>query len=189
MIDDGSWSGDITDSGFFGVEGGDGADALDPAVIDLVDELVANAPTGRDGLLRVLLGLQQAFDRVSWRVQELVADRFDLSPAQVAGVVSFYPRLSAERRGRMHLDVCTGIGCWFDGGDDLLRDLEQAASSRQEKLDEPRLAVIRQECLGICGLSPVVRAQNRVRSLPVDDESAELVVELLKGTSPERGQR
>ena len=189
MIDDQGWTGDITDSGFFGVEGGEGADALDPAVTDLVDELVANAPTGRDGLLRVLLGLQQAFDRVSWRVQELVADWFGLSPAQVAGVVSFYPALSCERRGRLHLDVCTGTGCWLDGGDDLFKELERAASTRQEKLDEPKLAVIRQDCLGICGRSPVTRARNRIRSVNIGGEATEIVDDLVKLSSPKRGSR
>ena len=183
MIDDGSLTGDINDSGFFGSEGGDGADALDPAVIDLVDELVANAPAGRDGLLRVLLGLQGAFDRVSWRVQELVADRFELSPAQVAGVVSFYPGLSSERRGRLHLEVCSGPGCWLEGGEEHLRDAVRAASSRQERAPEPRLAVIRRECLGLCGRSPVVRVGNRLRSV-ADTETADLVDELLSGDPP-----
>ena len=83
------FSGDIADSGFFGSEGGDGAEALDSAVIALVDQFLAQEPGGREGLIRVLLALQQTFDRVSWRVQELVADRFGLSPAQVAGVVSY----------------------------------------------------------------------------------------------------
>jgi NADH:ubiquinone oxidoreductase subunit E len=188
MIDDGSFTNDITDSGFFGSEGGDGADALDPAVIDLVDELVANAPGGREGLLRVLLGLQAAFDRVSWRVQELVADRFGLSPAQVAGVVSFFPGLSSERRGRLHLEVCSGPGCWLDGGEEHLRDAVRAASGRQERLHEPRLAVIRRECLGICGRSPVVRVGSRLRSV-TDTETVDLVDELLSGDPPAGGRR
>jgi NADH:ubiquinone oxidoreductase subunit F (NADH-binding) len=88
--------GDLTDSGYFGAEGGDGAETLDPAVVALVDELVAVAPAGREGLVDVLLGIQRTFDRVSWRIQELVADRFGLSPAQIAGVVGYYPDFSPE---------------------------------------------------------------------------------------------
>ncbi len=93
-------SGDITDTGFFGTEGGDGPEALDPAVVALVDELMAGAAPGREGLIRVLLGLQRTFDRVSWRVQELVAERYGMSTAQVAGVVGYYPRLSPEHGHR-----------------------------------------------------------------------------------------
>lgn len=188
MIDDGSFTGDINDSGFFGSEGGDGADALDPAVIDLVDELVADAPSGREGLLRVLLGLQGAFDRVSWRVQELVADRFELSPAQVAGVVSFYPDLSSERRGRLRLEVCSGPGCWLAGGEEHLRDAVRSATSRQRRLPEPTLAVIRRECLGLCGRSPVVRVGNRLRWVAAT-EIFDLVEELLSGDPAAGGRR
>ncbi len=36
MADARLFSGNVTDSGFFGSEGGDGAEALDPAVIELV---------------------------------------------------------------------------------------------------------------------------------------------------------
>jgi NADH:ubiquinone oxidoreductase subunit F (NADH-binding) len=88
---------DVTDSGFFGTEGTDGPEALDPAVTALVDRLRAGAQPGREGLIRVLLGVQGAFGRVSWRVQELLAELYGMSPAQLAGVVSFYPELSFDR--------------------------------------------------------------------------------------------
>lgn len=90
--------GEVADSAFFGAEGGDGPEALDPAVVALIDDLISRSIPGREGLLSVLLGVQHTFDRVSWRVQELVADRYGMSAAQVAGVVGFYPELSPERR-------------------------------------------------------------------------------------------
>lgn len=170
---------EITDSGFFGTEGGDGAEALDPAVVDLVDELMARGPGGREGLIRVLLGLQKTFDRVSWRVQELVADRFGLSPAQVAGVVSYYPKLSAERRGRLKLDVCTGSGCFLCGGEKALLQAATAADERRPVDAEPSLAVGRERCLAICGLGPVVRVQDRVRSVAEAGATEGLVEGLL----------
>jgi NADH:ubiquinone oxidoreductase subunit E len=170
---------DITDSGFFGTEGGDGAEALDPAVIELVDELLAQAPGGREGLIRVLLGLQQVFDRVSWRVQELVADRFGLSPAQVAGVVSYYPQLSSERRGRLTVDVCTGPGCFLCGGEGVLRRINRAVAERPPIAGEPTLAVRRERCLAVCGLAPVIRIENRVRGVETEGAAGDLVTELL----------
>jgi NADH:ubiquinone oxidoreductase subunit E len=171
--------GDITDSGFFGTEGGDGAENLDPAVIDLIDELLAQAGPGREGLIRVLLGFQQTFDRVSWRVQELVADRFGLSPAQIAGVVSYYPKLSAQRRGRLKVDVCSGTGCFLRGGERILRQVARDAASQTSTTDEPRLAVQQERCVGVCGLGPVVRIHNRVRTMEEQSETDELVESLL----------
>ncbi len=164
------WTGDITDSGFFGSEPGDGAEALDPAVIDLVDELSAQAPPGREGLIRVLLGLQHAFARVSWRVQELVADRFGLSPAQVAAVVSYYPKLSAERRGRVEIDVCTGSSCFLRGGERLLQRTSDVVSGLDSTAVEPRFVVRQERCFGVCGLGPVIRARGRVRSIRGEGE-------------------
>jgi NADH:ubiquinone oxidoreductase subunit E len=160
MVDDRGLSDSIAESGFFGTEGGDGADALDPAVVALVDELVEQAPSGQEGLLRVLLGLQAAFDRVSWRVQELVADRYRLSPAQVAGVVSFYPGLSSERRGRRK--ICIGTGCWLHGAEEGTVEQIPESSDAEEAPDADRVTVSRQRCVGLCGLAPVVRTDGRV---------------------------
>jgi len=176
------FTGDITDSGFFGSEGGDGAEALDPAVIELVDRLQARAPAGREGLIRVLLALQQTFDRVSWRVQELVADRFGLSPAQVAGVVSYYPQLSSERRGRLKFDVCTGTACFLCGGEGVLGQVTRAADERRPVDGKPSLAVRQQRCLAVCGLGPVVRVEDRAHTV-TEAGAAEGLVEDLLGPS------
>ncbi len=173
------FTGDINDSGFFGSEGGDGAEALDPAVIELVDELMARAPAGREGLIRVLLALQQAFDRVSSRVQELVADRFGLSPAQVAGVVSYYPQLSSERRGRLKFDVCTGSACFLCGGEGVLRQVARAADAKRPVDGEPSVAVRRQRCLAVCGLAPVVRVEDRARTVTEVGAAEAMVEDLL----------
>ena len=168
-------NGDLTDSGFFGSETGDGVEALDPTVVDLVDELAARAPPGREGLLRVLLGLQDAFDRVSGRMQVLVADRFGLSPAQVAGVVSFYPRLSARRRSGSGLDVCTGSGCFLAGGERIAGLIADEVSERRAPEDGSLPAVRRERCFGVCGLAPVVRNDGRILPIREPGELEELV--------------
>jgi NADH:ubiquinone oxidoreductase subunit E len=182
-MDDGTRSGDVRDSGFFGTEGGEGAEALDPAVVGLLDELVAGAPAGRDGLIGVLLGLQRAFDRVSWRLQELVADRYGLSPAQVAGLVSYYPALSRERRSRITVEVCSGTACWLRGSAAVWRELEIEAGRRGRVVDRPALSVGHQRCMGICGLSPAVRCLDRVRSSVTAGEVSKMVTELVGGES------
>ena len=150
--------------GFFGAEGADGAAALDPAVIELVAELVAAAPPGREGLLTVLLGLQRAFERVSWRIQELVAERYGMSPVQVAGLVSFYPGLSAERKGRLKVEVCTGTNCHLRDGGRLLEALGGVVDPDPAATGEPRFAIVPERCLGLCGLAPVVRVNDRVQA-------------------------
>lgn len=189
MADERLFSGHVTDSGFFGSEGGDGAAALDPAVIELVDELLAHAPSGREGLIHVLLGLQQAFDRVSWRVQELVADQFGLSPAQVAGVVSYYPALSTQRRRRPELDVCTGSACFLRGGDGTFEDALRGAAERASKSEDAKLTVRQERCFGVCGLAPAVRANDRIRTTFGAHDVDELVASLLELGKPRKDER
>ena len=182
MVDDDRTAAGADEVGFYGAEGADGAAALDPAVIELFNELVANAPAGREGLLTVLLGLQRTFDRVSWRIQELVADRYGVSPVQVASLVSFYPRLSAERRGRLKVEVCTGTDCHLRGGHRLLDGLAGAATARSGTGSEARAEVVGESCLGLCGLAPVVRVHERVHGRAELDDVEEAVRRWLGST-------
>jgi NADH-quinone oxidoreductase subunit E len=162
MIDNGRVVSVEDEVGFLGPEGVDGAAALDPAVIELVNELVAVAPAGREGLLAVLLGLQRTFGRVSWRVQELVADRYGMSPVQIAGLVSFFPELSAERRGRLKVEVCVGTDCHLRGADRVIEALSGSAAEAKPVSGEPEVVVEQERCLGLCGLAPVVRVNDRL---------------------------
>jgi NADH:ubiquinone oxidoreductase subunit E len=184
MADERLFTDDVTDSGFFGSEGGDGAEALDPAVIELVDELLEQAPSGREGLIPVLLGLQQVFDRVSWRVQELVADRFGLSPAQVAGVVGYYPALSAQRRGRLKIEVCTGSACCLQEGERTFEGLRKVEEGQRSKLDDGKLSVRQERCLGVCGLAPAVRVAARIQGPLRANQAMGLVASMLESDSP-----
>jgi NADH-quinone oxidoreductase subunit E len=175
MVTDDPGFGDL-EAGFFGTEGRDGAAALDPAVIDLIDGLVERAPRGREGLLPVLLGLQRAFGRVSWRAQELVADRFGLSPVQVAGMVSYYPALSSNRRGRLRVEVCTGTTCHLHGGGRILEAMtRELVAEADEPSGERGIALDRGRCSGACGLAPVVLVNGRIRGEPGPDGIGGLV--------------
>ena len=182
MIDDFDVADELVDSGFFGTEGSDGAEYLDSAVIALVDELVANAPAGREGLLRVLIGLQSAFNRVSWRIQELVADRYGMSPAQVAGLVSFYPELSSERRGRVDLAVCAGASCRLDGSGEMLESLIDEAGAHRSKIGESLIVVRSARCLGTCGRSPVLQANGRALAPPAAGDGESVLADLLEAS-------
>jgi NADH:ubiquinone oxidoreductase subunit E len=187
VVSEHDWGHHRVGSAFFGTEGRDGSAALDLAVVELIEELVTAAPTGREGLLPVLLGLQRVFHRVSWRVQELVADHFGLSPVQVAGVVSYYPELSSTLRARRGVEVCTGVTCHLRGGDRVLRAMETQfwePEDTREAEDRPLLRGVR--CLGACGRAPVVRVNGRIHGdfeQPDVDDVARMVREDHKGDS------
>jgi NADH:ubiquinone oxidoreductase subunit E len=60
--------------------------------------------------------------------------------------------------------------------------------TRQEKLTDPRLVVIRRACLGTCGRSPAVRVGNRLMEL-TGAEACDIVDEVLAGDPAAGGRR
>ena len=187
MDDDLRLAGDGPGAGFFGAEGADGAAALEPAVVGLVDELMAAAPSGPSGLLLVLLGIQRTFNRVSWRIQELVADRYGLSPAQVSGMVSYYPMLSSERRGRLRIEICVGTGCHLRHAEQVVENVTRAVAEDGTGVGESQKVSVEQvRCLGVCGLAPVVRTQGRVTPALGSSGGADLLRRVLESERSDR---
>lgn len=123
-----------------------------------IDAIVARYPRAASALLPVLQRVQEAEGCVSPRAQERVAERLDLPPAWVAGVVSFYTMLRERPAGRYHLQVCRTLSCALRGAEELLEQLRRRLGIRDgETTPDGRFTLSTVECLGSCGTAPVVQ--------------------------------
>src|SRR3970040_2684085 len=80
-----------------------------------VRRLQALYPDRRGALLPVLHMAQDAFGWVSLDVEEYVAELFDLSPAHVHEVVTFYTLYFRQPKGRHVVAVCHNLSCHLTG--------------------------------------------------------------------------
>jgi NADH-quinone oxidoreductase subunit E len=74
----------------------------------------------RGALLPVLHMAQATFGWISLPTEEYVAGLFDLSPAHVHEVVTFYTLYFQQPKGRHVVAVCHNLSCYLAGAKDLL---------------------------------------------------------------------
>ena len=87
-------------------------------------------PTSAGALLPVLHLAQDTFGYVSLEVEEYVAGLFELSPAHVHEVVTFYTLFFQQPVGRHVVAVCHNLSCYLLGAKGILDHLKERLGRR-----------------------------------------------------------
>jgi NADH-quinone oxidoreductase subunit E len=135
--------------------------AFSPAQLARVRELQALYPERRAALLPVLHLAQETFGYISPAVEVYVAALFELSPAHVHEVVTFYTLFHREPVGRHIIAVCHNLSCWLRGAEDVIAYLqERLGIEAGETTPDGRVTLQRVECLCACETAPMMQVDD-----------------------------
>jgi NADH-quinone oxidoreductase subunit E len=133
-----------------------------PAQLAEVRRLQALYPDKRAALLPVLHMAQEAFGYISLDVEEYVASLFDLSPAHVHEVVTFYTLFFTKPKGRHVISVCHNLTCHLLGARKALAYLkERLGVDVGETTEDGRVTLLSVECLCACEMAPMMQVDDR----------------------------
>jgi len=119
-------------------------------------------PDKRAGLLPVLHLAQEAFGYISLEVEECVASLFELSPAHVHEVVTFYTRFFTAPKGRHVISVCHNLTCHLLGAPGVLAHLKaKLGVDVGETTGDDRVTLLSVECLCACEMAPMMQVDDR----------------------------
>jgi len=119
-------------------------------------------PDARGALLPVLHMAQETFGHVSSEVEEYVAGLFELSPAHVHEVVTFYTLLFRQPTGRHVISVCHNLSCHLAGAPRILAHVKRRLGiDVGETTDDGRVTLLSVECLCACEHAPMMQVDDR----------------------------
>ena len=126
-----------------------------------VRRLQALYPAPRAALLPVLRMAQEAFGYVSPAVETYVAGLFELSPAHVHEVVTFYTLFYQRPVGRHVVAVCHNLSCTLAGAEDVIAHLKTRLGIEPgETTADGRVTLLRVECLCACEQAPMMQVDD-----------------------------
>ncbi|RDY25955.1 NAD(P)H-dependent oxidoreductase subunit E [Romboutsia weinsteinii] len=132
-------------------------------LFDELDGFINSLPTKNGALIQVLHHAQGIFGYLPREVQLYVAEKLDLSPAKVYGVVSFYSYFTTEPKGEYKISVCLGTVCFVKGSDKILEKFEDLLGIKSgETTKDSKFSLEGLRCVGACGLAPVVVVNGKV---------------------------
>lgn len=140
--------------------------AIDPA--DLATEvtnILACGTGSQDQLLPVLHAIQDAVGFVPPEQLGQIAAAFNLSRAEVHGVVTFYHFFRSTPPARHVIQVCRAEACQSMGGDALLAHAEQTLGCRMHEHGAgAEFALDPVYCLGQCATAPAIMIGDAVHA-------------------------
>ena len=134
---------------------------FDDAMEAKIEEYLSRYPTKQAALLPVLWLCQDRWGWLSAGILRAVAERLELAPAYVEGVVTFYTMYQTAPPGKYLLQVCTTLSCALCGSSDLMDRLKDKLGIEPgETTPDGRFTLLGVQCLGACGEAPVLQVNN-----------------------------
>lgn len=135
---------------------------FDDADRAVVERLLAAHRDVPGGLLPLLHAVQDAFGHVPDAVVPDVARAFNLSRAEVHGVVTYYHFFRRARAGRHVVQICRAESCKAVGADALVAHAESVLGCAMHAT-RPDGAVTLEPvyCLGLCATSPAMTIDDK----------------------------
>ena len=119
-------------------------------------------PDRRAALLPVLHLAQETFGYISLEVERYVAGLFDLTPAHVHEVVTFYTMFFRAPKGRHVVAVCHNLSCHLAGAPAIVAHLQGHLGIHVgETTADGRVTLQSVECLCACEHAPMMQVDDR----------------------------
>ena len=122
-----------------------------------LDEIVMRHGRRKEHIIAMLLDCQEEFQHLPREVVEGIAARVDVPVASVLGIGTFFRAFSLKPLGRHPIRVCMGTACHVQGAPRILEALERELGiERGDTTPDLMFSLDTVNCLGCCGLAPVI---------------------------------
>jgi NADH-quinone oxidoreductase subunit E len=133
-----------------------------PEQLAEVRRLQSLYPERRGALLPVLHLAQDVFGYISLEVEAYVAGLFDLSPAHIHEVVTFYTLYFQQPKGRHVVAVCHNLSCHLAGAPGIIAHIKRRLGIEVgETTEDGRVTLQAVECLCACEAAPMMQVDDR----------------------------
>jgi formate dehydrogenase subunit gamma len=139
---------------------------IDPAALAAqVDAILAASGNGQDQLLPVLHAIQDSAGFVPPDAVAAIAAAFNLSRAEVHGVITFYHYFRTVPPARHVIQICRAEACQSMGADALLAHAEQALGcGLHAHSPDGNFSLEPVYCLGQCATSPAIMVGDAIHA-------------------------
>lgn len=127
----------------------------DTRILEQVDEILDELAGIEGPLLPILHEVQAAFGHIPDDAQPRIAERLNISRAEVHGAISFYHDFRTAPAGRHIVKLCRAEACKARGADTLHASaLKKFGVGWHETTPDGRVTLEPVYCLGLCATGP-----------------------------------
>ncbi len=145
----------------------------DVAQVDEVIESYAKKPSS---VIAMLQDIQTRFRYVPREAVRRLSEVLGIPEAQIYHIATFYKAFSLVPRGKHEVRVCLGTACHIAGGKRIAEGFEgELAVQTGDTTKDGRFTLESVNCVGACGLAPVVMVDDEVHGKVKPSKIAEIL--------------
>jgi [NiFe] hydrogenase diaphorase moiety large subunit len=148
-------------------------DQLKQDIHHWVNEIEQN----RKDLLLVLQKIQSRYQYISEDAMKIVAEAFQIQPAEIFGLVSFFPTLRMQPTGKYHFRICRDMCCdQKSSKKDLITYLQKQLGIKiGESTPDGLFSLEYSHCMGMCDQGPVLAVNQQIFT-NIDQQMIEKII-------------
>lgn len=124
--------------------------------ISIADAVIDKYINISGNLMPVLQGVQDEYGYIPRVVADHIAERLNVYPSQIYGVLTFYAQFHLKPRGRFIIRVCVGTACHVQGAPRIVETFfDKLGIGHAETTPDLRYTFEKVACLGACGMAPL----------------------------------
>lgn len=129
-------------------------------------------------LMPVLQAVQEEYGFIPRVVADLIAERLNVYPSQIYGVLTFYAQFHLKPRGRFIIRVCVGTACHVQGAPRIVETFfDKLGIGHAETTPDLRFTFEKVACLGACGMAPLAMVNDATYGSMTVQKVAEIVAD------------
>ncbi len=133
------------------------ADVISAETAAEMDRIIARYPNSRSAVMALLHLMQSQQGEITIGAIGAIAERLNLTTAEVSAVSTFYTMYKRRRVGEHHIGVCTNTLCAVLGGDAVYQAVsDRLGIGHNETSADGRFHLERIECQAACTHAPVM---------------------------------
>ena len=122
------------------------------------DGICANYPVKRAAALPLMRLVQEEYGAITSEAELEIADYFQVPPADVRELMTFYSLFYSKPKGGCHIQVCRTLSCSLLGARELIQYLEEKLGIKTgETTEDGQFSLDEVECLGACEIAPMAQ--------------------------------
>lgn len=131
----------------------------------LIDDFIAVNGSNRQNLLPLLQRIIEVAHFLNEKTLRLIAEKMELSAADVYGTASFYSFLDVVPRGRHMIRICKNITCFMSGKDQIIAAIEHHLGvTLGGTTVDGSFSFLPTNCIGSCHEGPAMLIDNHMYS-------------------------
>jgi len=130
-----------------------------------LENILKNNERNEGNILSILQEVEETFGYIPEEAVDWLSKRISVPASRIFGIITFYPQFHLKPQGENVIVVCRGTACHVNGSEKILNRLlmELGIPPTEDTTKDLKFTVEKANCIGACGVAPVVIINNKVQ--------------------------